>query len=119
VLLLDPQWPLRLSEPVWWGPVHDRTRRVRDRPPDHLRLKEKAWNGERAVRLGVGSIVLGDRGDRLLDVPVEAHDATVPEEPGGDGSISMYPSPVPARSSSAGMDVMLMMLWAAEWVLNR
>jgi hypothetical protein len=31
-----------------------------------------------------------------------------------NGSISWYSSPAPARSSSAGMSVMLMMLWATE-----
>ncbi len=36
-----------------------------------------------------------------------------------NGSISRYSSPAPARSSSAGMVVMLMMLWATEWVSKR
>jgi hypothetical protein len=41
------------------------------------------------------------------------------KKPVANGSIGMYSSPAPARSSSAGIDVMLMMLCAAEWVLKR
>ena len=41
------------------------------------------------------------------------------KKPVANGSIGTYSSPAPARSSSAGIDVMLMMLWAAEWVLKR
>ncbi len=39
--------------------------------------------------------------------------------PVANGSIGRYSRPAPGRSSSAGIRVMLMMLWAAAWVLNR
>ena len=39
--------------------------------------------------------------------------------PVANGSMGRYSRPAPARSSSSGIEVMLMMLCAAEWVLNR
>jgi hypothetical protein len=39
---------------------------------------------ERPVRLGVLAVVLGEGGDGLLDVAVEAHDPAVAEEAGGE-----------------------------------